>query len=73
MPKRRLPLTARSVTSGRATSGSHEPEPRLYRKDADVWAPATGHEHLVAIGGALDVVPEVLSELVGPYVKDFGW
>jgi hypothetical protein len=48
-------------------------KPRLYRKHAHVWAAAPGDEDPVAVGGALDVVPEVVAKPVRPDADDFGW
>jgi hypothetical protein len=45
--------------------GGHQLKPRLDREHADVRSPAAGDEHLVAVGRALDVVPEVVAEFVG--------
>jgi hypothetical protein len=53
--------------------GGDQLKPRLDREDAHVQAPAASYQHLVAVGGALDVVPEVVAELVRPDVQDFGW
>jgi hypothetical protein len=53
--------------------GGDQLEPRLDREYAHVRAPAASYEHLVAVGGALDVVAEVVAELVRPDVQDFRW
>lgn len=48
-------------------------EPRGDRNHAGVGPPASADQDLVAVGGALEVVPEMVAELVTADVQRFGW
>jgi hypothetical protein len=60
------------VAERKAASGSHYLEARLNGGQTNIRTAAATNENLVTFAGLLEVVPEVVAELVGSHVQDFG-